>query len=63
VDGDKDGVVDLFTLPDAVASASNYLDVHNWSPLLRDQRKALYAYNRGAYADAVLSYATRIATD
>ncbi|MFH0806332.1 MAG: lytic murein transglycosylase [Candidatus Brennerbacteria bacterium] len=63
VDGNGDDVVDLFALPDAVASASNYLRAHGWSPRHRDQRRALYAYNRGGYADAVLSYAARIATN
>lgn len=62
-DGDGDGVVDLFTLPDAVASASHYLKAYGWSKSHLDQQRALYAYNRGAYATAVLSYAARIATD
>ncbi|MDP3975149.1 MAG: lytic murein transglycosylase [Candidatus Jorgensenbacteria bacterium] len=63
IDGDRDGVINLFTLPDAVVSASNYLRAHGWSPSPRDQWRALYAYNRRAYANAVLSYAERISAE
>lgn len=61
-DGDGDGVIDLFTLSDAAASAAYYLQVHGWSKHRHDQYAALRAYNRGRYADAVLSYAARIST-
>jgi Membrane-bound lytic murein transglycosylase B len=55
-DGDGDGKVDLFTIPDAVASLSNYLAKHGWKPGLprARQHQILMAYNHAAiYANTI----------
>lgn len=58
VDGDGDGKVDLFALPDAVYSIANYLTVHGWE---EGRREAVLAYNpSGLYADCVLDYAAKL---
>lgn len=57
-DGNGDGVVDLFQVPDAVMSLSNYLSKHGWKPgVTRDkQYKCLLAYNHAAiYANTILA--------
>lgn len=57
-DGNADGVIDLFTLPDAVASLSNYLVKHGWKPsLTRLQRhRVLKRYNNAnIYANTILA--------
>ena len=59
-DGDGDGIVNLFTVPDAVASLSNYLKKHGWKPgLKRDrQQQILKSYNRiNIYANTILGLA------
>lgn len=61
VDGDGDGTVNLSSLPDAAASIANYLREKGWSSERSDQWRALYRYNKAVYADAVLTYAERIA--
>lgn len=58
VDGDGDGRVDLFTLPDAAYSIANYLTVHGWE---ESRREAVLAYNPSdLYADCVLDYAAKL---
>lgn len=57
-DGDGDGKVDLFTIPDAVASLSNYLARHGWKPgqPRTRQHELLMAYNHAAiYANTILA--------
>ena len=57
-DGDGDGKVDLFTIPDAVASLSNYLAKHGWKPgqPRTRQHELLMAYNHAAiYANTILA--------
>lgn len=55
VDGNDDGVVDLFNLSDAIFSAANYLKQNGWGLGNSEQRKALFAYNNStAYVEAVL---------
>lgn len=62
VDGDGDGVVDLFNEADAVLSIARYLAAHGWGDEPRDARKALLAYNRSnPYVDAILAYAKAVA--
>lgn len=61
VDGNGDGIVDLFTLDDALPSIAHYLREHGWSESEVAQLKALRAYNRGSYAGAVMAYASRLA--
>lgn len=62
VDGDADGVVDLSTIPDAVASTANYLVVHGYKRDSRDARaKAFRAYNpNDEYVRAILAYSDKI---
>ena len=62
-DGDGDGKVDLFTIPDAVASLSNYLGKHGWKPGLprTRQHQILMAYNHAAiYANTILALSDMI---
>ena len=57
-DGDGDGKVDLFTIPDAVASLSNYLAKHGWQPgqPRARQHQLLMAYNHAnIYANTILA--------
>ena len=57
-DGDGDGRVDLFTVPDAVASLSSYLHKHGWrAGLSRDRQHALLMrYNHSStYANTILA--------
>lgn len=57
-DGDGDGRVDLFTVPDAVASLSCYLAKHGWKAGLDRQRQhaLLMRYNRSTtYANTILA--------
>jgi membrane-bound lytic murein transglycosylase B len=59
VDGNGDGVVDLFNLQDAVASIANYLKSHGYEknrPV--SSREAVYAYNHcDDYVKAIFTYA------
>lgn len=59
VDGDGDGVVDLFNWSDAIASIANYLKVHGWEKDKPDRkRQAVFSYNHcDNYVNAVLAYA------
>ncbi len=63
VDGDKDGVVDLFTPADALHSIANYLAFHGWKPGLSEERqeKVIYHYNHDAsYARTIVVLARRL---
>ena len=63
-DGDGDGKVDLFHVPDAVASLSNYLARHGWKPGINraQQHKVLMAYNKSVvYANTILALADLVA--
>lgn len=56
-DGDDDGAVDLFTVPDAVASLAKYLAKHGWRQGLsyNQQHKILMTYNHSStYAYTIL---------
>jgi membrane-bound lytic murein transglycosylase B len=59
VDGNNDGVIDLFDFSDAAASIANYLKSHGYEknrPL--DNREAIYAYNHcDDYVKAIFAYA------
>jgi membrane-bound lytic murein transglycosylase B len=62
-DGNGDGVVDLFTIDDAAASAARFLAASGWSPGISraQQRQVIWHYNRSdAYIDAVLGLSDRI---
>ena len=63
-DGDGDGRVDLFTVPDAVASLSHYLARHGWKAGLSRERQhaLLMRYNHSTvYANTILALADRVA--
>jgi membrane-bound lytic murein transglycosylase B len=59
VDGNGDGVVDLFDARDAAASIANYLKAHGWERNRpKENRQAVYAYNHcDNYVRAVFAYA------
>jgi membrane-bound lytic murein transglycosylase B len=50
-DGDQDGVINLETHDDAVASIAKYLKGHGWHPGLTRQKakKVIYRYNHSTY--------------
>ena len=56
--------MDLFHVPDAVASLSNYLARHGWKPGINraQQHKVLMAYNKSVvYANTILALADLVA--
>ncbi len=59
VDGNNDGTIDLFDLPDAVASIANYLKSHGFEKNRpTGNREAVYAYNHcDNYVKAIFAYA------
>ena len=63
VDGDKDGVVDLFAAPDALHSIANYLAYHGWKPGIDEarQEKVIYHYNHDtSYARTIVVLARKL---
>jgi len=63
VDGNNDGVVDIFTVDDAVASLSNYLAKNGWKQgmSLERQVRVLRSYNAmDIYAHTILALAKTI---
>ena len=59
-DGNGDGVVNLFDVPDAVASLSNYLARHGWNKAATraQKQKVIKTYNRiDIYANTILGLA------
>jgi len=62
-DGDGDGRVDLFNVPDAVHSLANYLLAFGWRPGLdrAGRRQVLWEYNHSdIYVNTVLALADRL---
>jgi membrane-bound lytic murein transglycosylase B len=60
VDGNADGKINLFDMPDAVCSVANYLKLANWSGEQSAQRRAIFAYNNSEdYVSAILALARR----
>ena len=58
IDGDGDGLVNLFSLPDALASLSNYLVQNGWKRGMSraEQHKMLRTYNHiDIYANTILA--------
>lgn len=45
IDGNNDGIIDLYNIEDAIFSAANYLSKHAWGDDSLSKRKAVYAYN------------------
>ena len=65
VDGNDDGRISLYDMPDAIASAGNYFKQKGWRPGLSDeqQRRVVWEYNRSTpYIDTVLAIASEIDT-
>ena len=63
MDGNGDGIIDLFHAPDAIASLSNYLHRHGWKPGLSvaAQTKVIRSYNAmDIYAHTILALAKTI---
>lgn len=64
VDGNNDGVIDLFNEEDAIFSVANYLKTNGWGLSNENQRKAVFHYNNSNdYVDAVLLLADKIASN
>jgi membrane-bound lytic murein transglycosylase B len=59
VDGDDDGIINVFTFYDAMASIANYLRSNSWqNDDEAKQKEAIYTYNNShSYVEAVLAYA------
>jgi membrane-bound lytic murein transglycosylase B len=61
VDGNQDGVVDLFDLEDALFSMGNYLRANGWKGQMqspRKQRRAIYNYNHSViYVNTIMAVA------
>jgi len=58
VDGNSDGIIDLFNVDDAIFSVANYLKSNGWGTSMEDKRKAIFHYNNSrAYVDAVVKLA------
>lgn len=61
VDGNDDGVIDLFNVDDAIFSVANYLKTNGWDIDEESKRKAVFHYNNSNdYVDAVLTLANKI---
>jgi hypothetical protein len=57
VDGDSDGVIDLFNFKDAIYSVANYLKKRRWGKKSKEQYRAIYSYNPSScYVDVILRY-------
>jgi membrane-bound lytic murein transglycosylase B len=62
VDGNNDGKINLFDVPDAAHSVGRYLKLGGWGKSKRAQHGAVYSYNHSeAYVGAVLGLAERLA--
>lgn len=64
-DGDGDGVVNLFSVPDAIFSAAKYLTKHGWAKdiTVAKQRSVLKRYNNlNIYANTILALGESIST-
>ncbi len=60
-DGDGDGKVNLFDVPDAVFSIGNYLKVNGWGVERAEQEKAVFHYNNSKdYVAAILKLAEKL---
>ena len=65
VDGNGDGRISLYDMPDAIASAANYFKQKGWrSDLSEEQRRrVVWEYNRSTpYIDTILALASEIDT-
>ncbi|MCA1945656.1 MAG: lytic murein transglycosylase [Desulfovibrio sp.] len=64
VDGNRDGVVDLFTLEDALHSMGNFMKGHGWRGTAQDRallRRVLYRYNPSVvYVNTIMHVADHV---
>ncbi len=61
VDGNGDGMVDLFDIDDAISSICNYLKSNGWNDDITSKRAAIFHYNNSNdYVDAVLGLAGKL---
>lgn len=61
IDGNKNGITNLFEIDDAIFSISNYLNKNGWGKSDSAKRKAIFNYNNSNdYVDAVLNLAAKI---
>lgn len=61
IDGNKDGIIDLFDINDAVFSVANYLKNNGWGNSYEEKRKAIFNYNNSsAYVDAILKLSEKV---
>ncbi|MEI6090255.1 MAG: lytic murein transglycosylase [bacterium] len=60
VDGNGDGVIDLFDVNDAIFSVANYLKTNGWGNSPEKQKAALFHYNHSNdYVNAILTLAEK----
>lgn len=61
IDGNNDGIIDLFNIDDAMFSVANYLKTNGWANNSETQRKAVFHYNNSNdYVDAVFIIAKKL---
>ena len=61
VDGNGDGVIDLFNVEDAIYSVANYLKKNGWEDSYESWRKAVHHYNNSDdYVNAILKLASKL---
>ena len=61
IDGNGDGLIDLYSFEDASHSIANYLSKNGWSTSTKKQRKAVHSYNNSdAYVNAVFTLAKKV---
>lgn len=61
VDGNGDGIVNLFTFEDAIYSVANYLRENGWGLSRESQRASVFLYNNSTdYVDAVFKLAHKL---
>jgi membrane-bound lytic murein transglycosylase B len=62
VDGNEDGVIDLFDLEDAIFSVGNYLNRYKFDTF-ENKKKAVYSYNNSkSYSEAVVKLSEKLKT-
>lgn len=61
VDGNADGIIDLYSMSDAAHSIANYLKANGWTAKKDGQKKAVHHYNNSdAYVNAVFTLAGKL---
>ncbi|MBN2090017.1 lytic murein transglycosylase [candidate division KSB1 bacterium] len=61
VDGDQDGIIDLYNWSDAIYSVANYLNAAGYNHKPNSRRRAIFAYNHlDSYVNGVIEYADAV---